>query len=99
MLQELKNRTRTLRHAVRRRIDAAGMAVAPGRIEDFPRDLHLGCGGRRAPGHCNVDITAQPSVDIVDDVSKLRRFPANYATSIYACHVLEHFPTPRHQKS
>ena len=76
----------------------AGVALAPStpapasaRIEDFPRDLHLGCGGRRAPGFCNVDITQQSSVDIVDNVVTLKRFPDGYASSIYACHVLEHF--------
>lgn len=60
-------------------------------ITEFPRDLHLGCGGRRAPGHCNVDITPQDSVDICDNVMTLERFPDDYASSIYACHVLEHF--------
>ena len=60
-------------------------------IRAFPRRLHLGCGSRRAPGFCNVDITPQPSVDIVDDVARLGRFQDNYAELIYACHVLEHF--------
>lgn len=63
----------------------------PPSIEDFPRDLHLGCGGRRAEGFCNVDITPQESVDIVDSVVTLEKFPDDYASSIYACHVLEHF--------
>lgn len=61
------------------------------KIEDFSRHLHLGCGGRRAPGFCNVDITAQSTVDIVDNVMTLDRFPDDYAASIYSCHVLEHF--------
>ena len=50
------------------RMGGTAAAMMPRRIEDFPRDLHLGCGGRRAPGFCNVDITAQSSVDIVDNV-------------------------------
>ena len=56
-----------------------------------PRRLHLGCGPKRAPGFCNVDITPQPSVDIIDNVATLERFPDNHAELIYACHVLEHF--------
>ena len=83
-----------MRAIARRARRAKNIIVAkakPTRIKYYPRDLHLGCGGRRAPGFCNVDITSQPSVDITDDVSRLRRFPDNYATSIYACHVLEHF--------
>jgi len=66
-------------------------SAPPKSIQDFPRDLHLGCGGRRAPGMCNVDITPQPSVDIIDNVMLLKAFPDNWATSMYACHVLEHF--------
>ena len=63
----------------------------PKAIQNFPRDLHLGCGGRRAPNMCNVDITPQESVDIVDNVMTLEQFPDDWASLIYACHVLEHF--------
>jgi SAM-dependent methyltransferase len=55
------------------------------------RELHLGCGHIHIEGYCNVDILALPTVDLVDDVKKLNKFPHNYADSIYACHVLEHF--------
>src|SRR5579859_1906708 len=61
-----------------------------GTILGFPRHLHLGCGPLRAEGFCNVDITPYESVDVVDDVSKLGRFPDGHAQSIYACLVLEH---------
>jgi predicted SAM-dependent methyltransferase len=71
----------TLVYGTRRRRD----------VGTFPKRLHLGCGTRRAPGFCNVDVTPMPSVDIIDDVARLERFPADYAESIYACHVLEHF--------
>lgn len=60
-------------------------------VSNVPRRLHLGCGPLRAKGYCNVDITPYESVDVVDDISKLRRFPDGFAQSIYACHVLEHF--------
>jgi SAM-dependent methyltransferase len=55
------------------------------------RNLHLGCGTIHIDGYCNVDISALSTVDIVDDVKNLKNFPDNYADSIYACHVLEHF--------
>ncbi len=75
-----------------RRVHAIQFALRRRRgIEDFPKRLHLGCGVRRAPGFCNVDITPQPAVDVIDDVARLTRFPDNYAEMIYASHVLEHF--------
>lgn len=83
----LKGLGRGLRSALRR----VRAIAAPGRIADHPRHLHLGCGGRRAPGYCNVDVTPHRSVDVIDNVATLRRFPDNYAESIYAAHVLEHF--------
>jgi predicted SAM-dependent methyltransferase len=80
----LKGVERIIRKSIRR-------VSRRGRIADHPRHLHLGCGERRAPGFCNVDITQNRSVDVVDNVATLRRFPDNYAESIYASHVLEHF--------
>ena len=68
------------------------MTLQPERVRKFPDRLHLGCGPIRFSGFCNVDIVATKAVDVVDDVSELRYFPENYATEIYACHVLEHFP-------
>lgn len=77
---------------VHRKIHAIQYALRPKQgIEAFPKRLHLGCGIMRAPGFCNVDVTPQPSVDVIDDIAVLRRFPDNYAELIYACHVLEHF--------
>lgn len=61
------------------------------RPENFSRKLHLGCGGVRADGWCNVDIYATSAVDVLDDIRTLRKFPNNYADRIYSCHVLEHF--------
>jgi len=60
-------------------------------IDKFPNQLHLGCGNVKLPGFCNVDIVSTEATDIIDDISKLEKFPKNYAQEIYACHVLEHF--------
>ncbi len=54
-------------------------------------NLHLGSGLVRIPGWINVDAQITSSVDVADDVSKLRKFSDNCACSIYASHVLEHF--------
>lgn len=53
--------------------------------------LHLGSGSVRIPGWINVDVQVTSSVDVVDDVFRLRKFSSNCVCSIYACHVLEHF--------
>lgn len=79
---------RRLKWEIRRRLPASWFEKP---ITAYPPRLHLGCGPLRAEGYCNVDITPQASVDITDDVSKLSKFPSNYAEAIYACHVLEHF--------
>jgi len=53
--------------------------------------LHLGCGNKKAPNWCNVDIAYSDAVDVIDDIKVLRKFKSNFATNIYSCHVLEHF--------
>jgi glycosyltransferase involved in cell wall biosynthesis/MoaA/NifB/PqqE/SkfB family radical SAM enzyme/predicted SAM-dependent methyltransferase len=56
--------------------------------------LHLGCGHIRIDGFVNVDIDPQvPAVDLVDNIGELSRFSSNSASTIYACHVMEHFST------
>jgi predicted SAM-dependent methyltransferase len=54
------------------------------------KKLHLGCGAIHIPGYCNVDIDYLTTVDKLDDVKKLKKFPNGYAELIYACHILEH---------
>jgi predicted SAM-dependent methyltransferase len=61
-------------------------------VERLPRRLHLGAGGIRVRGWCNVDIDPGTRPDVVDDVLTLSAFPAGHAEAIYACHVLEHLP-------
>jgi hypothetical protein len=56
-----------------------------------PYRLHLGCGNIRITGFCNVDVVETIATDIIDDVKTLQLLPAESASEIYACHVLEHF--------
>ncbi len=53
--------------------------------------LHLGCGRIHLKDWCNIDITPMSTVDMVDNITTLRKFRRSFATEIYACHVLEHF--------
>lgn len=62
---------------------------SPLNIQD--KHLHLGCGDRRLKGFINVDSLQTVATDIVSDISKLHEFEAGSVTSIYACHVCEHF--------
>jgi hypothetical protein len=60
-------------------------------IEGQHLKLHLGCGPVHVQRFVNVDIDPElPTVDVVDDVGDLQRFPDGSAALIYACHVLEH---------
>ncbi|MGO4412130.1 methyltransferase [Cupriavidus sp. KB_39] len=63
------------------------------RLHEFssPYRLHLGCGNVKLNGFCNVDALETMAADAIDDIRTLRRFPAQSAQEIYACHVLEHF--------
>jgi predicted SAM-dependent methyltransferase len=54
------------------------------------RSLHLGCGTVRVPGFLNVDVDPHTAAQVIDDITKLGKFPDGYAERIYACHVLEH---------
>tara|TARA_R110000824_G_scaffold80365_4_gene202108 strand:+ start:4182 stop:4733 length:552 start_codon:yes stop_codon:yes gene_type:complete len=54
--------------------------------------LNLGCGDRKLHGFINVDARGDLGADVVHDVTKIHeRFED--VDLIYACHVLEHFPT------
>lgn len=56
--------------------------------------LNLGSRDRSLEGFHNVDCDPHEGVDTVADVSQLP-FPENSAETIYASHVLEHFPHPK----
>jgi predicted SAM-dependent methyltransferase len=51
--------------------------------------LNLGCWEFAAPGWVNVDVTDQPGVDVIADVTALP-FPDASAHLVYAGHILEH---------
>ncbi len=54
--------------------------------------LNIGCGKRRLPGYTGVDMTAQPSVDIVAPADKVP-LPDGCAEEVMAIHLVEHvFP-------
>ncbi len=57
------------------------------------KKLHLGCGNTYIRGWCNVDVLATGCTDLVDDITILSCIANNSVEEIYACHVLEHFPT------
>ena len=53
--------------------------------------LHLGCATKALTGFINVDIRDMPGVDMIDDISRLKKFLDESADLIYVSHVLEHF--------
>ena len=54
--------------------------------------INVGCGDRKMWGYVNVDIRPEVKPDAICDVSKLSSKFSD-AKVIYACHVLEHFPS------
>lgn len=62
-----------------------------GNTPNKPLNLHLGCGDIRLSGFINIDIAKTPATDKVMDARKLN-YPDNSVDTIYASHLLEHFP-------
>ena len=54
--------------------------------------LNLGCGDRKLHGFVNVDARDDLNPDVVWDVTRIHE-KFYEVDLIYACHVLEHFPT------
>ena len=56
--------------------------------------LHIGCGNKKLHGFTNVDIREDVDPDVVCDIANLGdKFDGDSVDLIYACHVLEHFPS------
>lgn len=60
--------------------------------------LHLGCGNKIIPNFTNIDIRPMEGVDLVEDISELKKIENNSVELIYACHVLEHFGRHEYMK-
>jgi len=60
--------------------------------ETLMTKLNLGCGDRKLHGFINVDARSDLDADVIYDVTKIHEKFEN-VDLIYACHVLEHFPT------
>lgn len=56
------------------------------------KKLNLGCGDRKLHGFINIDAREEVSPDVICDVTKIHEKYSD-ADLVYACHVLEHFPT------
>ncbi len=56
------------------------------------KKLNLGCGDRKMHGFINVDLRKDTNPDYIADVTKIHEH-FDEVDLIYACHVLEHFPT------
>jgi len=54
--------------------------------------LNLGCGDRKMHGFINVDARKEVDPDVVCDITNIHEKFKN-VDLIYACHVLEHFPS------
>lgn len=63
------------------------------KVKEKPVRLHLGCGSIILPGFINIDALDLPGVDMVMDLSNLKKFKSNSVELIYGSHHLEHFPT------
>jgi predicted SAM-dependent methyltransferase len=56
--------------------------------------LNLGCGDRKIHGFVNIDAREDVNPDVVCDVTNIHKKFSD-VDMIYACHVLEHFPTKK----
>lgn len=61
--------------------------------------VHIGCGEFSDPRYINVDARAMPHVHYVSQTLNLDEFPYSSVDLIYACHVLEHVPHGKLEKT
>ena len=60
------------------------------------KKVHLGCGKRKLDGFVHVDLSPEPHLDYVCDITDMKKiFEDGTVDEIYICHVLEHFPRKR----
>ena len=62
-----------------------------------PLRLNLGGRGTKIDGFLTVDLSTEHDVDVRSDVSDLSAFKDGSVETIYASHILEHFPHVRTQ--
>jgi predicted SAM-dependent methyltransferase len=66
-------------------------AVLPAKLKQGELNIHFGCGDIAAPRFLNVDARPFQHVDYVTPSPFMSAIPKETASSIYACHVFEHF--------
>ncbi|MFT3780476.1 MAG: glycosyltransferase [Nibricoccus sp.] len=76
----------TIEHRIREVVDFVDRTYKSG------SRLHIGCGKNILPHHVNIDAIQHDRRIVVQDAGELTDITDEKYETIYACHVLEHFP-------